>query len=56
MISNEVQRKVNYMNYHRLERLANWLTNRYLQKETPELAHYIIAHHYHWEEAKAGLL
>ena len=56
MISDKVQRKVNYMNYHRLERLADWLTNRYWQKETPELAHYIIVHHYHLEEGRAGLL
>ena len=56
MISDKVQRKVNYMNYQRLERLANWLTNRYWQKETPELAHYIIVHHYWQEEARAGLL
>ena len=56
MISDKLQKKVNYMNYYRLERLANWLTNRYWQKETPELAHYIMVHHYHLEEAKAGLL
>ena len=56
MISNEVQRKVNYMKYCRLERLSNWLTDRYWQKETPELAHYIIVHHYHLEEGRAGLL
>ena len=56
MISNEVQRKVNYMNYYRLDKLANWLTKRYWQKETPELAHYIVVHHYHLEEAKAELL
>lgn len=56
MISNKLQIKVNHMNYNRLERLANWLTNRYLQKETPELAHYIIVHHYHLEEGRAGLL
>ena len=56
MISDKLQKKVNYMNYHRLERLANWLTNRYWQKETPELAHYIIVNHYHTEEGRAGLL
>ena len=56
MISDKLQRKVNYMNYNRLEKLANWLTNRYWQKETPELAHYILVHHYHLEEGKAGLL
>lgn len=56
MISDKVQWKINCMNYHRLDRLANWLTNRYWQKETPELAHYIIVHHYRMEEARAGLL
>ena len=56
MISNEVQRKVNYMKYCRLERLANWLTNRYWQKSMPEIAHYIVVRYYHLEEAKAGLL
>ena len=56
MISNEVQRKVNYMNYYRLDKLANWLIDRYWKKETPELAHYIIVHHYRLEEGRAGLL
>ena len=56
MTSDKVQRRVNHMKYCRLERLANWLTNRYWQKEMPELAHYIIVHHYHLEEARAGLL
>ena len=56
MISDKVRRKVNYMNYYRLDKLANWLINRYWQKKTPELAHYIIVRHYHLEEGKAGLL
>ena len=56
MISNEIRKKVNYMNYYKLGKLANWLTNRYWQKEKPELARYIIVHHYHLEEGKAGLL
>ena len=56
MISDKVICKIHYMNYHRLERLADWLTKRYWQKETPELAHYIIVHHYHLEEGRAGLL
>lgn len=56
MISDKVIHKIHCMNYNRLERLANWLTNRYWQKETPELAHYIIVHHYHLEEGSAGLL
>ena len=56
MISDKVIHKIHCMNYNRLERLANWLTNRYWQKETPELALYIIVHHYHLEEGSAGLL
>lgn len=56
MISDKVKRKVNHMKYCRLERLANWLSNRYWKKQTPELAHYIIVHHYHLEEGRAGLL
>lgn len=56
MISYNVMLKRNYMDYHRLEKLAHWLINRYWQKETPELAHYIIVHHYHLEEGRAGLL
>ena len=56
MISDKIQRKINHLNYYRLERLANWLTDRYWQKDTPELAHYIIVHHYHLEEGRAGLL
>ena len=56
MISDKVIHKIHCMNYNRLERLANWLTNRYWQKETPKLAHYIIVHHYHLEEGRAGLL
>lgn len=56
MISDKVIRKIHCMNYNRLEKLANWLTNRYWQKEMPELAHYIIVHHYHLEEGRAGLL
>jgi hypothetical protein len=56
MINYKTQIKINYMSYHRLEKLANWLTNRYWQKDIPELAKYIIVRHYHWEEAKAGIL
>lgn len=56
MISKEIKIKIHYMDYHRLEKLAHWLINRYWQKETPELAHYIIVHHYHMEEGRAGLL
>ena len=56
MISDKVIHKIHCMNYNMLERLANWLTNRYWKKETPELAHYIMVHHYHLEEGRAGLL
>ena len=56
MISDKLRKKVKHMNYNRLRRLANWLTNRYWQKKIPELAHYIIVHHYHLEEERAGLL
>ena len=56
MISDKVTRKIHYMNYYRLEKLANWLTNRYWKKEKPEIAHYIIVYHYHLEEGMAGLL
>ena len=55
-MNEKIKKKINCMNYNRLERLANWLTNRYWQKETPELAHYIMVHHYHLEEGRAGLL
>lgn len=56
MIKDEIVRKVYHMDYSRLTRLANWLTNRYWQKDTPELAHLIMVHQYHQEEARAGLL
>ena len=56
MIDDKIQIKINRMKYNRLERLANWLTNRYWQKRMPEIAHYIVVRHYHLEEAKAGLL
>lgn len=56
MISKELKIKINYMNYHRLSKLSYWLINRYWQKKTPELAHYIIVRHYHLEEGMAGLL
>lgn len=56
MISDRVKIKVNYMNYDRLDKLANWLINRYWQKKEPALAQYIIARHYYWEEGMAGML
>ena len=55
-IKKKIKEKINYMNYFRLEKLANWLTNRYWQKRMPEIAHYIAVRYYHLEEAKAGLL
>ena len=55
-IKKKTKEKINYMNYFRLEKLANWLTKRYWQKRMPELAHYIVVHHYHLEEGRAGLL
>lgn len=56
MINDKVIRKIHYMSYYRLEKLANWLINRYWKTEKPEIAHYIIVHHYHLEEYRAGLL
>ena len=55
-IKKKTKEKINYMNYFRLAKLANWLTNRYWQKRMPEIAHYIVVRHYHLEEAKVGLL
>ena len=55
-IKKKTKEKINYMNYFRLEKLANWLTNRYWQKRMTEIAHYIVVRYYHLEEAKAGLL
>lgn len=56
MISQDVKRKVNYMDYYSLDKLANWLINRYWQKEEPELVHYIMVRHYLLEEGSTGLL
>ena len=55
-MNEKIKKKINYMNYYKLEKLANWLTNRYWQKKTPELAHYIMVYHYHLEEGRSGLL
>ena len=55
-IKKKTKEKINYMNYFRLEKLANWLTNRYWQKRMPEIAHYIVVHYYHLEEGRSGLL
>ena len=56
MISDKVIRKIHYMNYNCLEKLASWLTKRYRDKDKTELAHYIIVHHYLCEEGRVGLL
>lgn len=56
IISDRVKIRINYMNYDRLSKLAYWLINRYWQKKEPELAQYIITHHYHLEEGMAGML
>lgn len=56
MISDEIKRKVNYMNYGRLSKLVYWLINRYWQKKEPELVQYITTRHYHLEEGMAGSL
>ena len=60
MISNEVICKIHYMNYHRLEKLANWCWKRYAKTngfvKMPPIPSYIVRRHYLWEEAKAGLL
>ena len=60
MISNEIQRKINHLNYYRLEKLANWYWKRYAKTngfvKMPPIPSYIVRRHYLWEEAKAGLL
>lgn len=59
-ISNKVQRRINYLDYNHLEKLANWCWKRYAKGDglikMPPIAHYITRHHYHLEEGKAGLL
>ena len=55
-MNEKIKKKINFMNYYKLEKIANWLTNRYWQKRMPEIAHYIVVRHYHLEEARAGLL
>lgn len=56
MISEETQIRINNLNFHRLDKIANWLWKRYENKKAPEIAHYIMVYHYHWEEYMAGLL
>lgn len=56
MLRTESQRRINNLNFHRLDKIANWLWRRYENRKAPEIAHYIMVRHYHWEEAKAGLL
>lgn len=59
-ISDKVQRRINYLDYNHLEKLANWCWKRYAKGDglikMPPIAHYIIVHHYHLEEGRAGLL
>ena len=55
-MNEKIKKKINCMNYNKLEKLANWLTNRYWKKRMPEIAYYIVVRYYHLEEAKAGLL
>lgn len=56
MISTKTQTRINNLNFYRLDKIAQWLWKRYGGKKAPEIAHYIMVHHYHWEEARAGLL
>jgi hypothetical protein len=56
MLRKETQIKINTLSFHRLNKIANWLWKRYENKKAPEIAHYIMVHHYHWEEYMAGLL
>ena len=56
MIRTETQIRINSLNFHRLDKIANWLWRRYENKKAPEIAHYIMVRHYHWEEYMAGLL
>ena len=60
MISDKIQRKINHLNYYRLEKLANWCWKRYAKTngfvKMPPIPSYIVRRHYLWEEARAGLL
>jgi hypothetical protein len=59
-VSDKVQRRINYLNYYHLEKLANWCWKRYAKGngfvKMPPIAHYITSLHYHLEEGRAGLL
>ena len=59
-VSDNVQRRINHLNYWRLEKLANWCWKRYAKGngfvEMPPIAHYITSLHNYWEEYRAGLL
>ena len=59
-VSDNVQHRINYLNYNHLEKLANWCWKRYAKGDglikMPPIAHYITTRQYLWEEAKAGLL
>ena len=60
MLSTETQIRINKLNYYRLEKLADWCWKRYAKTngfvKMPPVPSYIVRRHYHWEEAKAGLL
>lgn len=56
MLRKETQIRINTLNFYRLDKIANWLWKRYENKKAPEIAHYIMVHHYLLEEARAGLL
>lgn len=55
-VSDNVQKRINYLNYYHLEKLADWCWKRYWGKDMPPIAHYITRQHYFWEEYRAGLL
>ena len=59
-VSDNVQRRINFLNYNHLEKLANWCWKRYAKcngfVKMPPIAHYITTRHYHLEEGRAGLL
>lgn len=60
MISIEVKRRINYLDYSHLEKLADWCWKRYAKGDgsvkMPPIAHYITSRHYRLEEGRAGLL
>lgn len=56
MLSERVERKINCMDYNRLEKLSDWLWKRYENKKITPIAKYITRLHYLQEEGRAGLL